>query len=177
MKFCPYCGYKFTETGWPLTCSSCKQTSYRNPIPVAVGLVPVIEKGRYTGSTERDIRAATGLLVVRRSIQPQIGHLALPGGYLEFGETWEHGVARECREEADYEPSEDGISPFLIRTSPKGLLLIFGLCEVVPVEKLRLADFKPNNEVSEIKVIYEPTDLAFPLHTEAANLFFRTRGQ
>lgn len=168
--FCSTCGAKFTDTGWPRRCASCGSWAYRNPIPVAVTLVPVVhEYGPHAGEHR------TGLLVVRRGIPPAIGKLALPGGYMEMGESWEHGCAREVLEETGREVQASSITPFLIRTSPQGLLLIFGLA--APIRHgTWLKEFKPNNEVTELDVVYAPTnialDLAFPLHTEAANLFF-----
>lgn len=58
--------------------------------------------GRYVA---RDI-VCTGIVVkdskillVKRSIDPESGKWALPGGYLSWDETTEEGVAREIREE------------------------------------------------------------------------------
>jgi ADP-ribose pyrophosphatase YjhB (NUDIX family) len=39
------------------------------------------------------------VLLVRRNIEPQIGQLALPGGYMNLGETWQQAGARELFEE------------------------------------------------------------------------------
>ncbi len=58
------------------------------PDAVGVTLAPVRYEGR------------TGLLVVRRAIPPQIGKLALVGGFVEEHESWQAGAAREVREEA-----------------------------------------------------------------------------
>jgi ADP-ribose pyrophosphatase YjhB (NUDIX family) len=44
-----------------------------NPVPLVATLVPV----------------DNGLLVVRRGIQPGRGRLALRGGYINLGETWQ----------------------------------------------------------------------------------------
>ena len=57
-------------------------------IPVALLLLPVLHKERM------------GLLVVRRAIEPQLGKLALVGGFVEEYETWQQGAAREAKEEA-----------------------------------------------------------------------------
>jgi 8-oxo-dGTP pyrophosphatase MutT (NUDIX family) len=159
MNFCPACGTRFTEAGWPRKCLSCDHISYRNPIPVAVTLVPVTDRSR------------TGLLVVKRGIPPQIGQLALPGGYMEIGESWEDACAREVREESGHEVDPSGITLLFVRTSPKGLLLIFGRAMPIQLGDW-LQDFKPNSEVQALGVIWEPRELAFPFHSEAANRFF-----
>lgn len=39
------------------------------------------------------------VLLIRRKHDPQAGHWALPGGFLEMGETLEEGVLRELAEE------------------------------------------------------------------------------
>ena len=61
--FCSFCGTRFPPSeNWPRTCPACHNTTYRNPLPVAVMLVPVEEKG---------------LLLIRRLVEPQAGKLAL----------------------------------------------------------------------------------------------------
>src|SRR5215813_12854269 len=81
---CSYCGHAFAPgQPWPRTCGHCNHISYRNPLPVAVVLVPVDR----------------GLLVVRRNIEPGFGKLALPGGYVDFLESWQQAGAREVFEE------------------------------------------------------------------------------
>ena len=59
-----------------------------NPVPVAVLLTPVKERGKYKG-----------ILVQQRGIAPAIGEWALPGGHMELGETVEEAAAREMVEE------------------------------------------------------------------------------
>src|SRR5882757_7355996 len=85
---CASCGTAYAAgAGWPRTCPSCGTIAYRNPLPVAVALLPVHDAG------------ATGLVVIRRAIRPSIGQLALPGGFVDFGESWQQAVVRELAEE------------------------------------------------------------------------------
>ncbi len=56
---------------------------YRNPTPTTD--VVVIEDGQ--------------VLLVRRGREPYKGRLALPGGYIEYGETVEDAAVREVSEE------------------------------------------------------------------------------
>ena len=79
---CSYCGQRFShDQPWPRQCAKCGNISFVNPIPVVIVLVPVDD----------------GVLVVRRSQEPGSGVLALPGGFVELGETWQETGAREVR--------------------------------------------------------------------------------
>src|SRR5205814_8192464 len=81
---CSYCGAAYpADAPFPRTCSPCGNTTWVNPIPVAVCLLPV----------------DGGLLVIRRAIPPKVGELALPGGYVDLSETWQQAAARELEEE------------------------------------------------------------------------------
>lgn len=159
-SFCSYCGSPFgSQTGWPRVCIACGSTTYRNPLPVALMLLPVDD----------------GLLVIRRHAAPRQGQLALPGGFVEINETWQAAAARELREEAGVAVSADSISDFGSRSTPDGYLLVFGLG--VRMRSADLPAFKANREAAERVIINAPADLAFPLHTEAVTRFFTQRGQ
>ena len=158
--FCSFCGTRFPENlGWPRLCPACHHTTYRNPLLVAVVLVP----------------AGSGLLLIRRTVAPQAGKLALPGGYINDGESWQAAGAREVAEEAGIQIDPAKIREFAVRSAPDGTLLIFGLSE--PVLPAGLADFEPTAETAERVVIQEPTALAFPLHEEAVRAYFARREQ
>ncbi len=152
---CHYCGYPYREDQpWPRLCNRCKNITYRNPLPVAVILIPV----------------GPGLVTVRRRIAPASGRLALPGGYVEVGETWQEAGAREVYEETGIQLDANEVSDFCVRSAPDDTILIFGIAPGTRVEDLPA--FRPTEEVSERAVILQPTELAFPLHTAAAREFF-----
>ncbi len=153
---CSYCGSPFAEDQpWPRTCGPCGNVSYRNPLPVGVMLLPVDD----------------GLLCVRRTIEPGFGQLALPGGFLEVDETWPQGCARELFEETGVRIAPDEVQLFRVYSDPRGgFLLVFGLAP--PRRRRDLPAFAPNTEVSEMVVVAEPIELAFPLHTRAMREFF-----
>lgn len=166
-RFCTYCGAPFLSwphtqnDGYPKKCSSqtCGTLTWKNPEPVAVVLLPVC------------LRARTGLLIGRRGIEPEKGNWALPGGYIDLkDETWRHAAARELFEETRIVIKPEVIKLFDVRSAPSRKILIFGLALPVGTDVLDL--FVPNEETSEVKVIYEPTELAFTTHTETARKFF-----
>jgi len=157
---CSSCGTVFPpDPGWPRTCAVCGTTAYRNPLPVAVALLPV------RGGT------GSGLLVIRRSIEPRRGLLALPGGFIDHGETWQQAVVRELAEESGITaaPSEVRLAAALTDTEG-GYLLLFGLLPERAAEEL--PPFSPTEEADGREVIAAPVELAFPLHTEMAGRWF-----
>ncbi len=119
-------------------------------------------------------------MVVRRAIEPRKGLLALLGGFLEEHETWQHGGAREIREESGITIDPQGLRPFwFISTDPRpNRVLLFSVADVV--DAASLPPFKSSTETSEAGVIFGTEGLesvfAFPLHIEAAKRFFLDRG-
>ena len=165
--FCSFCGTKYGEPlAYPRTCTGCKTQVWANPIPVAVVLAQV------TDGTK------TGLLVVRRSIPPQIGKLALIGGFVEEHESWQECAAREVREEACVELEPARLEPLWYASSePRpNRILLFSLAPALRAAEL--PPFAPNDEASERGIIFGPEgveELAFPLHAEAARRYFASR--
>jgi len=151
---CSYCGARFpVAEEWPITCHSCGNTSYLNPIPVVVLLVPV----------------GDGLVVARRNIEPQKGTLVLPGGYLDLGETWQEGAQRELYEETGIRISADGISLYDVSNGLDNTLVISGLAKKQP--RSCLQPFS-SDETQEITLIEEPIELGFPLHNLLIQRYF-----
>lgn len=155
---CSYCGHAFAETApWPRTCAACHSVSYVNPLPVSVVLVPV----------------DAGLLVIRRAIPPRQGQLALPGGFIGVGESWQEAGAREVFEETGLRLAAAQIRDFRVLSAPDGTVLVFG--QAAPLTRAQLPDFVPNEETSELKVIDEPVELAFSLHSQVVAEYFARR--
>jgi ADP-ribose pyrophosphatase YjhB (NUDIX family) len=149
---CGYCGGAFAGAGWPRVCGACGETTWRNPIPVAVLVLPV----------------GDGVLVIRRNIPP-VGKLALPGGFVDHGESWQEGAAREVREEAGIEVDAAQIRHLRTVSPPDGgSVLIFGAAPPLAA----LPDWTPNPEVLERLVVDAPCELGFSLHTEVLRAWF-----
>lgn len=124
--------------------------SFLNPVPVAVLVVPV----------------GSGVLTVRRNIEPRKGALALPGGYINYGETWQAAGAREVFEETGLRVNAEAIRLLAVHsaTNVERNPLIFGVAAPLPASAL--AAFTPNEETSELVIVRESVELAFPLHTQ-----------
>lgn len=152
---CSYCGHPFpANQAWPRQCTHCGNTSFLNPLPVAVTIVPVDE----------------GLLAVRRGIDPRKGRLALPGGFIETGESWQEAGAREVWEETGLHLDPHQIQTHSVHSAPDGTLIVFGRA---PAQRAAdLPPFQPSREATERIVLTEPVELAFPLHTQIAKTFF-----
>lgn len=85
-KFCPRCGSKhFHPTGnRSFQCKDCSFQFYVNS-SAAVAVLLFNESGE--------------LLFTRRAIEPHLGMLDLPGGFIDPMETAEHAATREIQEE------------------------------------------------------------------------------
>jgi ADP-ribose pyrophosphatase YjhB (NUDIX family) len=153
---CTYCGARFTPgQAWPRRCAACGETSYLNPKPVAVAVQPV----------------GTGLLAVRRGIPPARDKLALPGGYIDIGETWQAAAARELYEEVGLKVDPAGIRLYDTVSAPDGTLLVFGMLTPL-ADASTIPPPTGNDESLGWEILYGPTELGFSTHTAVAHRFF-----
>jgi 8-oxo-dGTP diphosphatase len=156
---CSYCGTRFVDTAWPRTCKHCGETTWRNPLPVAVALLPV-----------RAADGGHGLVVVRRDIEPARGELALPGGFIEVGESWQEATVRELREETGLAAEAAEVRLFDVHSAPISTINIFGLLPAR--DAADLPPSAPTEEATGWLVITEPVTLAFSTHTRAMADYF-----
>jgi ADP-ribose pyrophosphatase YjhB (NUDIX family) len=132
--------------------------SFVNPLPVTIVLVPVDD----------------GLLLVRRNIEPHKGKLALPGGYIDMGESWQEAGAREVMEETGITIDPAGVQLVTVYSAPDGTIII--VSQATPMHSFDLPDFLLNDEASERAFINAPQELAWPLHTQAVTAYFGLKG-
>jgi 8-oxo-dGTP pyrophosphatase MutT (NUDIX family) len=141
---------------------------YQNPIPVAVAIVPVRAVNPATGLRQ------IGLLTIERGVPPQVGALALPGGYLEY-EDWRAGLLRELREETGVSIEDEHAvtleGAFSIDSNRK--IVLFG--SVPPIDEWQLANFSSNSECPRFQIIFEAQELAFQTHSAMARRFFENQ--
>ena len=162
---CHFCGsmlkYAKAHDGG-LECYQCRNTNYQNPTPVGVLIIP----------------AGPGkIFAVRRGIEPFIGRLALPGGFVLSGESWQRAAVRETNEELNIavchqRDAETKVEHILTDSTPDGRrILIIGTALAFYV-----GAFVPNKEATE-RVEY-PLDgtgekLCFPIHEKAVDLYYK----
>ena len=155
---CSFCGNRFNDDApWPRRCINCGNPTYRNPLPVAVVLLPM----------------ADGVVVVRRNIEPRKGTLTLPGGYIDLGETWQEGARRELLEETGIEIDKNDLTLYDVQNGLDNTLVIMGLAKKKPLNALKPFTSK---ETQEVTLIDRPIELGFPLHTEVVKRYFAEKG-
>jgi ADP-ribose pyrophosphatase YjhB (NUDIX family) len=106
MNFCPECGAQViphtiggeTRNHW--YCTQCAEPRYRFPMVVVTCFIAWGKR----------------LLWVQRNIEPKRGSWAIPGGFLECGETLAQGAARELREESGVVVAPEALALYMTGT-------------------------------------------------------------
>jgi len=157
-SYCSFCGQAFApEQPWPRRCANCGNVTFQNPLPVTIVLVPVDD----------------GVLVVRRAIEPRNGEFALPGGFIDLGETWQEAGAREVWEEAGLRVDPTGIELVTTYSAPDGTIIIVG--RAAPRTSADLPLFLGTAETDDRRILTTPIPLAWPLHTRVVSDFLASR--
>lgn len=147
-KYCSVCGTLLEnaeiEQRTRKICSSCLWIHYENPLPVVVA---------YTQNLSGE------LLVVRRAHQPAYNEWALPGGFLESGESPQNGCLRELLEETSlYGKIDLLIGAYHRESKMYGSLLVVAYKVIVRDEKpvvnheLYEAGFYPHESIPKINI-------------------------
>ena len=141
---------------------------YNNPVPVAVSAVIVMNKeGEY------------GVLGSRRAIAPEIGGVALPGGYLDEFEDFRDAAMRELYEESglvvrdkeNFHLLQDEI------TKRSNILVnyFFYKGEILSWEKVVEGFEKMNDKSESLELIFitPETEICFPVHKRIVDKAFK----
>jgi ADP-ribose pyrophosphatase YjhB (NUDIX family) len=163
---CSFCGSPHTSVTWPRQCVTCNNITYRNPIPVVVALLPFSFPGMESHNTSSSSHDKFGLLCIRRKIRPSIGGVAFPGGFIDYGETWQCAASREVSEELSLNVEEDKFSIFDVHSTPDASnILIFALSHTVR-HASEIADvFQENEEVSQCMIQGRYSSVCLSPHT------------
>jgi ADP-ribose pyrophosphatase YjhB (NUDIX family) len=162
---CHFCGNPFnkkfaTEPGLEIQCTACKQFTYKNPIPVAVLLIPTPNRQH--------------LFLVQRGIDPGKGKYACPGGFMLEGESWREAAAREVREELNihiHEPESTIALVDVLGAPPWKRTLIFGI--VTRQSAIEVRPFTKSEEALERAIVGSTSrfPIAFSLHQQMIERF------
>lgn len=156
MKFCPQCAAQFSTTDWPRTCTQCHTTHYRNPKPVAVAVVPVVDGDE----------CLVGILGVQRgtSTGQGAGKWALPGGFVDWNEDMIDGAVRELVEETGIVRSKNECCLLdTVASSDGACALVFVLTPPITREQAARAIANPD-ECDAVGVLTAEQPLAFASH-------------
>ena len=162
VAFCSQCGSHLVEkdTGDRIrpVCPNCGHIVYLNPTVAAATLVE--ENGE--------------VVLVRRGAEPEAGHWALPGGYVEADESAEEAAIREAWEEIGLRVELDGllgVYSFRSAAQGKGVLVLYAAHSIggelqAGDDALEAALFSPDRL---------PDDIAFATHRQALRDWCRAR--
>jgi ADP-ribose pyrophosphatase YjhB (NUDIX family) len=164
-RFCGVCGgalierWLESEQRLRAVCSGCGSVAYQNP---RVLVTTIVEAG------ER-------VLLCKRASAPAAGRWALPGGFMECGETLEEAAARETFEETGVRLNARELRLHALSTLPEISEVYVGFVATLG----DLADLACGAECSEVRFFGEAevpwAELTYPDVGEYLRVYFRER--
>lgn len=148
--FCPRCATRLEMRTFGhekrLVCPACHFVHFRDPKVAVIALITCEQQ----------------VLLSLRSIEPQKGKWAIPGGYMDAGEMPEEALRREMREEMALELGEVTFHSFLPMANGRGIVLVF----TATPASLRCEALAGYDDVSEVRwfgrdALPPPEQLAF----------------
>jgi ADP-ribose pyrophosphatase YjhB (NUDIX family) len=116
----------------------------------------------------------TGLLIIKRAIEPFIGQWAFPGGFVDNeDESIMAAAARELKEETGVNIHEFNTEPKIVssQNTKHGRMLVF--CDLGTIHRHGfMSRVTLGPEVLDYRIATRPEELCFPLHTEAMTDWF-----
>ena len=116
---CIHCGHPLPDHVGHQKCGQCNQWNYRNPIPV-VALVLRSWEPRCLALHDH-----AGVLVIRRGIEPCKGQWSFPGGFIDYGESWQQAACRETQEEVGVSLDPQHLTLLDVVTTPSNRMVFF----------------------------------------------------
>ncbi len=163
-RYCPFCGSDgvIEHDVKAVRCQTCGMVYYHNVASAAAALIETDQ----------------GIVLVRRSHAPHEGTLDLPGGFLDYGESYEDAVRREVFEETGLKIQ--GLRYFCsfpnqysYRNVSYFTADIVFLCRVESMDGMR-----GDHEVSEILLIpsdqINPSEIAIESMRKAVELYLQS---
>lgn len=153
--YCSFCGLKFKEVNYPKKCD-CGNICWNNPISVIAVCYKI-----------QIFKEVNGIIILKRNIEPCKDGWALPGGYIDYGETWQESAARELYEEVNVESSANDYELIGIEKSINNNLIIFANY-IGKIKHFSEIKFVKNHEVQEIKFVCNSweQELCFESHNK-----------
>lgn len=149
-RFCPRCAGPVAPGSNPLVCGACGFRYFFNPTVAAAGYL---------------FDPAGRVLLIRRAKEPAAGKLAVPGGFVDIGETAEEALRRETREEVGLEVAD---LRYLTSTTNRYLYagVEYPVCDLVfAATALEPGRARPLDAVAGIEWVHprdiDPAELAF----------------
>ena len=164
-RFCPRCGSQgpADRGDSAVGCSACGYVYYHSAVAAVVGIVEYRDR----------------IVVTRRANEPHKGMWAIPGGFVEHGESLEAALARELKEELNLEIAEPQyLASFGSRYPFRDVLyfpsVAYFTARVEDVSRMRASDDVDQYRFSSAVQLLEE-ELAFAADGEAVRTYCRTR--